>query len=169
MAKSTFPKGFSTTLIVSAGTAAQDKPTAEFIQQQLKAINIDVAIEVLDASTFQSRSTSKSYEMQMNYMTSDIVDPDELMSFAIVPNGGTFAYWTYYQNPTVDKLAAQAAGITDRAQRQKLYDQINAIHHDLAPMIFLNHRPSVTASSAKVQGFKVLPTGNYRIEECWFS
>jgi hypothetical protein len=34
-------------------------------------------------------------------------------------------------------------------------------------MIFLGHAPSVTLTSAAVQGFKVLPTGNYRLEEVW--
>jgi peptide/nickel transport system substrate-binding protein len=102
-------------------------------------------------------------------MTSDIIDPDELVSFAIAPHGGTDAIWTYYKNPTVDKLAAQAAAVTDHAQRQKIYDQINRIHHDDAPMLFLYNTPSLSATSAKLQGFKVLATGNYHLEDCWFS
>jgi hypothetical protein len=34
-------------------------------------------------------------------------------------------------------------------------------------MVFLYHAPSVTITSPRVQGFKVLPTGNYRLEEVW--
>lgn len=169
MAKSKFPGGFAITMLVDASKQAADKPLAEFVQQQLKQIKIQVTIQVLDEATNLARTQSTNYQMAIGYMTSDIVDPDELMSFAIVPHGGTNAIWTYYQNPLVDKLAAQAAAITDRAQRQKIYDQINAIHHDDAPMIFLYRSPSLAVSSTKLQGFKVLPTGNYRLEECWFS
>ena len=39
------------------------------------------------------------------------------------------------------------------------------MHHDDAPMIFLYRAPSLSLTSSKVQGFKVLPTGNYRLEE----
>jgi ABC-type transport system substrate-binding protein len=52
---------------------------------------------------------------------------------------------------------------------RKIYDQINTIHHDLAPMIFLYTAPSLSVTSAKLQGFKVLTTGNYRLEDCSFS
>jgi peptide/nickel transport system substrate-binding protein len=169
MAKSKYPNGFTTTLLVDASTAAADKPVAEIVQEQLKAIGITVNIQVLDDATDLARTTSKNYEMAIGYMTSDIIDPDELMSFAVVPDGGTDAIWTYYQNPTIDKLAAQAAAVTDHAQRQKIYDQINRMHHDDAPMIFLYHTPSLSATSNKLQGFKVLATGNYHLEDCWFS
>jgi peptide/nickel transport system substrate-binding protein len=169
MAKSKHPNGFTTTLIVDASTKALDGAIAELVQQQLKQIGITVNIQVLDDATALAKTQSPNYDMSIGYMTSDIVDPDELMSFAIVPHGGTNAIWTYYQNPLVDKLAAQAAAITDRAKRQALYDRINIMHHDDAPMIFLYRTPSLTVSTSKVQGFKVLPTGNYRLEEVWFS
>jgi peptide/nickel transport system substrate-binding protein len=169
MAKSKYPNGFTTSLIVDAASAATGKPIAELVQEQLKAIGINVTIQVLDDATAYARSTSKNYEMSIGYMTSDIIDPDELMSFAVVPHGGTNAIWTYYLNPAIDKLAAQAAAITDHAQRQKLYDQINKMYHEDAPMLFLYHTPSLSATSTKLQGFKVLATGNYHLEDCWFS
>jgi peptide/nickel transport system substrate-binding protein len=167
--KSSFPKGFSTNIIVDASTQVQDKPLAEYMQQQFATLGIRLAIDVIDDATALARTQSKNYELASGYMTSDIVDPDELVSFAMAGNGGTNAIWTYYNNSTVNSLAARAAGIQDRATRQKLYDQANKIFHDDAPMIFLYQTPSLSLSSAKVQGFKVLPTGNYRIEEVYFS
>ena len=169
MAKSKFPNGFSTSFDIGASTAAADRPLAEYVQQQLKQLNITITIQQFDDATAGDRIHKGKYDTALGYMTSDIVDPDELMSFAIVPHGGTDAIWTYYLNPAVDKLAAQAAVITDHAQRQKLYDQINVIHHEDAPMIFLWRTPSLTATSTKVRGFQVLPTGNYRLEQVWLN
>jgi hypothetical protein len=45
--------------------------------------------------------------------------------------------------------------------------RMDRIHHDDAPTVFLGYAPSVTLTSSAVQGFKVLPTGNYRLEEVW--
>src|SRR5438552_8805720 len=100
-------------------------------------------------------------------MTSDIIDTDELVSIAMAGNGGTEAIWTLYNNKTVNDLAARDAARLDRAQRQKIYTQWSRIHHDDAPLVFLYTAPSVTLASAAVQGFKVLPTGNFRLEEVW--
>ena len=50
-------------------------------------------------------------------MSSDIVDPDELVSFAMAGDGGTQALWTLYNNPTVNRLARQAAQTADRKTR----------------------------------------------------
>jgi len=169
MAQSKFPKGFATSMLVDASTAVPDKQIAEYVQQSLKALNIEVTIQVIDDATFTNRTFGPKYEMNVQYMTSDIIDPDELMGFAVVPSAGSDALWTYYKNPTIDKLATQASSILDHGQRQRIYSQIDVMHHDDAPMIFLYHSPSLSVSSAKVQGFKVLTTGNYRLEECWFS
>lgn len=169
MAKSTFPKGFSTVLLVDASTKVPDAQIAEYIQQQLKQLNIQVTIQVVDDATDLAKTQSPNYQMNVGYMTSDIIDPDELVSFAEAGDGGTNAIWTYFNNPTVNKLALEAAGILDRTKRQALYDQLNRLYHDQAPMIFLYRQPSLSVSTSKVQGFKVLPTGNYRLEEVWFS
>jgi peptide/nickel transport system substrate-binding protein len=169
MAKSKFPKGFATSVYVTASFATPDKQIAEYVQQQLRQLNIKLSIEVLDDATFDAKIFGPNYQMNVSYMTSDIVDPDELMSYAVVPAGGTDAVWTYYKSPTVDKLGVEAAGAPDRAVRQRLYDQINATQHEEAPMIFLYHQPSLSVTSSKLQGFKVLTTGNYRLEKCWFS
>jgi peptide/nickel transport system substrate-binding protein len=169
MAKSKFPQGFASTIYVTASFSTPDKQIAEYVQQQLSKLNIKLGIQVLDDATFDAKIFGPKYQMNVSYMTSDIVDPDELMSYAIVPAGGTDSVWTYYKSPAVDKLGVQAAGVQDRAQRQKLYDQINAIHHEEAPMIFLYRQPSLSVTSSKLQGFRVLTTGNYRLEECWFN
>jgi peptide/nickel transport system substrate-binding protein len=167
--KSSFPNGFTTNIIIDASTQTLDKQIAEYAQQQFAKLGIKLTISVLPDASALAKTETTNYEMSIGYMTSDIVDPDELVSFSMVGTGGTNSIWTYYNNPTLNKLATQAAGIQDRAQRQKLYDQCNHMFHDDAPMIFLYQTPSLSVSSSKLQGFKVLATGNYRIEECYFS
>lgn len=160
------PHGFSLKLLVDASQEA-DKEVATLMQSQLGKVGVKAQIQVLESATELQVAESKKYDVNIGYMTSDIIDPDELVSFAMAGNGGTNAIWTYYNNPQLDKLAAQAAGESNRSKRLKMYYEIDRMYHDDAPMIFLYRLPSITMTSSKVQGFKVLPTGNYRLEEAW--
>jgi peptide/nickel transport system substrate-binding protein len=110
-----------------------------------------------------------NYHIRPAYMTADTTDPDGLVFFAMVgsPEGCCHADRSLYINPTILKLEQQATATTSRAERQRLFYQIERIHHDDAPFLFLYTAPSVTLTSSKVQGFKVLPTGCYRLENAW--
>jgi len=146
-----------------------DQQVATLMQEQLRAVGVNMSIKIVEEGTLLKIIENKpfNYQMSPGYMTSDIIDPDELISFAVAGDGGTYAIWTLYNNPKVNSLAKQAAGEPNRAKRLKLYYEIDRIHHDDAPMIFLYRTPSLTLTSSKVKGFKVLPTGNYRLEEVW--
>lgn len=161
-----YAKGISFTMLLSSGATKQ---LETLIQQQWAELGIHMSIQTMDPNILNKQVENPPYNYQItsSYMTSDIIDPDELVSFAMAGDGGTEAIWTLYNNKTVNNLAAQGAASQDRAQRQKIYAQLSRIHHDDAPMVFLYNVPSVTLASAAVQGFKVLPTGNFRLEEVW--
>jgi peptide/nickel transport system substrate-binding protein len=161
-------KGLSFTMLTSSGSTKQ---LETLVQQQWAELGIHMAIQTMDPNALSKQIENPPYNYQISpgYMTSDIIDPDELVSFAMAGNGGTEAIWTLYNNKTVNSLAAQGAASPDRAQRQKIYAQLSRIHHDDAPMVFLYHVPSVSLATPAVQGFKVLPTGNFRLEEVWLN
>ncbi len=48
-----------------------------------------------------------------------------------------------------------------------MYNQIQAIHLDDAPFIFLFYPGGSAVSNAHIKGFKILPTGNYRLWDVW--
>ncbi len=162
--------GLSFTMLIATGDATGSQE-ATLIQQQWAELGVKMAIQTEDPNSLTKRIESPPYDYQIStgYMTSDIIDPDELVSFAMAGNGGTEAIWTLYNNKTVNTLAAGGAASLDRAQRQKIYAQLSRIHHDDAPLVFLYHKPSVTMLSPAVQGFKVLPTGNFRLEQVWLN
>ena len=66
-------------------------------------------------------------------MTSDIIDPSELTSYAGAGDEGTFAVWTFYNNVDVDKLAKQALRETDAAKRTEIYLKMQQQIHADAP------------------------------------
>jgi peptide/nickel transport system substrate-binding protein len=163
-----YPHGFSLQMLVDASNDEQ-KSIATLMQEEFAQIGVKMSIRTMEEVAFLNLIENPPYNYQIapGYMTSDIIDPDELVSFAMAGDAGTLAIWTLYNNKTVNSLARQAAETADRQKRLQLYYKMDRIHHDDAPLLFLYHAPSVSLTSSAVQGFKVLPTGNYRLEEVW--
>jgi peptide/nickel transport system substrate-binding protein len=168
MAKSSVPHGFTTTFLSGSG-AATDDAIAQELQQSLKPLGIKVNIVKYDTSTVRQRQQTGKYDMTHSAWTMDIADPDELVSFAVDPNGGANEFFTWYHNPAVIKLSRQAEKTFDKSKRAQLYSQIQKMTANDAFMAFLYYSPYAYAYSDKVHGFQVYPTGNYHMENVWLS
>jgi ABC-type transport system substrate-binding protein len=48
-----------------------------------------------------------------------------------------------------------------------MYAQVQQMHSDDAPLIFLYYPTGRTAVSNAIKNFRILPTGNYRLWETW--
>jgi ABC-type transport system substrate-binding protein len=48
-----------------------------------------------------------------------------------------------------------------------IYKEIQAMHLEAAPMIFLFYPQGGAVTTTSVKNFKILPTGNYRLWETW--
>jgi peptide/nickel transport system substrate-binding protein len=162
-------QGFSCQILVD-NSRPTDAQVATLIQQQLAQIGVKISLQPIAPvalSNITSGNPPYKYQMRTNVSSSDIIDPDEQVSYMMNGEGGQYAIYTTYNNKQVNALLEQAAAATDRAARQKLYYQANRIVHDDAPFIFLYSDSNVTLTSAKVQGFHPLPLGNFRLEEVW--
>jgi peptide/nickel transport system substrate-binding protein len=166
MKKSKFAKGFKVQLLVGAG-AQVENTIGQILQQSLKQLGITVTFKVQDTSTeFQSIQTNK-YQLAFSYWTMDIADPDELVTFALDPQGGAFSFYTHYNNPTVTKLSHQAQRETNTAKRAALYSRIQRIAASEANLGYLYYSPYRWAYTSKLHGFFVQPLGNYHLEDAW--
>src|SRR5690349_20770824 len=168
MAESKYPQGCSIQLLLGGGTD-YEKTMGQLVQNELKAIGINVPFNVVDPNVeFQDEQEFK-YQLGFSYWTMDIADPDELVSFAVDPSQGAKSFYTDYNNANVIKWTHQAERTFSPTQRQKLYSQIQAQAAQDAFMGFLFYSPYAYATSNKVNGFYVYPTGNYHMENVWLS
>jgi len=171
LAQSSVPHGFSTTLIVGSG-ASTEALLGQIVQAELKPLGINVTLRQVDPNSEYTDIQNGKYDIAFNYDTTDIIDPDELISFSAM--GGTtgqqtHALFTNYDNPEVDHWAEQAERTFDEARRHQLYDEVQVQVAKDAPLAFLYYSPFAYAYSRKVQGFDVYPTGNYHLEDVWLS
>lgn len=168
LAASSVPNGFSTTLLIPSGDASK-LSTAQIIQSDLKPYNINVTIKQLDPTANHNAQQNMQYEMGLAAWTMDIPDPDEWTSFAVDPAGGAKSAYTNYQSPTAIKLNRAAEQTVDKAQRAKLYNQLQDVTAKDAPLAYLYYSPFAYGVSNKVQKFHVTPLGNYPLADVWKS
>ena len=168
MAQSPYSKGFSTTVTVVSGDTI-GAAVAAIVKAELKQIGIDLQIRQLEGATQYSDLALGKYEMAEGYMTSDIVDPSELIAYAGAGDQGSYCVWTWYNNKEVNKLAAQGLRELNAAKRAVVYTKMQRqIFHD-APYLWLYWSPARTAVRSNVNGYSKLPTGNYWLENVWKS
>jgi peptide/nickel transport system substrate-binding protein len=168
MAASTVPHGFSTTILVPAGTS-DDVTIATILQSELKPLGIKLNIQQLDPNTVTTDQQSLNYSMSLSYWTMDIPDPDELVTFSVDPTSGAKSFFTAYNNPQVVKDAHLAEETLSTSSRQTLYNYIQAHAASDAFMAFLYYSPYAYANTSNVHGFFVTPLGNYHMENVWLS
>jgi peptide/nickel transport system substrate-binding protein len=169
MAESTVPDGFSTTLLV-AGTTGTASTVADIVVENLKEIGIDVQITRVDDAQLYDTQATGDYDMIYQGWASDIPDPDQQLTFMLDPEvGGVESYWTFYENPVVTEQLAAARAEFDETARGDLYAEIQDIQAVDLPQIPLLFQPFLFAQSDSVNGFEVLPTGNYFLQNVWLS
>jgi peptide/nickel transport system substrate-binding protein len=169
LAKSKFAKGFTTELLIDGGVQKW-RTFAQIVQQQLKAIGINVKIRALDHAAYHVAFQKFDYEMFIDYAINDISDADEMASFEVdVQNGGSTSYWSNYNNPTAIKLVRAASAEFNPDRRAALYAKIQKIVSNDAPFLPLDYPPYIYAFSKKVHGFTVNPGGAYRLEDVWLA
>lgn len=168
MADSSQPNGFAVTLKTVAGDVIGNQ-VAQIVQQMLLPLKIAMTIQPVENDTQASQVQNGEYQFAQAYMTSDILDPSELVSYAAQSDGGSNAAFSNYKNPQVDKLALQGLSEMDPTKRAAIYQQLQQLVFDDAAMLWLYWTPAVTALRTNVHGFQVLPTGNYRLEDVWKS
>jgi peptide/nickel transport system substrate-binding protein len=167
LAKSAYPHGFSTKLLVSAGNQTYAE-FAQLIQADLAKIGIKVSITSLDHAAFETTFQKYDYDMFIDYAINDISDPDEMASFETdYKSGGSKSYWSSYDNPKVISLVHQAEAEFDPTKRKALYAQIQSLVAQDAPFVALDYPPYIYATSKKINGFAVNPGGAYRLADVW--
>ncbi|MDT4924929.1 MAG: peptide/nickel transport system substrate-binding protein [Pseudonocardiales bacterium] len=160
LAQSKYQQGFSCTYLASSGDST-DSAIAQVLQASLKQLGINMKITNSDPSAVHDLQNKLQYEISHSYWTMDIADPDELVQFAVLPEGGGHSFETNYNDPQAQAVAKQAEQTFDPVQRQKLYTQLQTMLAESAFLPALFYQPLPYAMRSNVKGFFVAPTGLY--------
>ena len=158
LAEAGYADGFDVSIIATTGSA-NDVALATALQDMWGALNVRVSVEQLEAATEAERYRSADFDMRIAGWTNDINDPSEITSyFAIYDNNESL--YTGFQSDEIDTLFAQSQKELDTSKRAELYQQIQTIYMDAAPIVFLYESPYPVALQTAVKGFVQIPLGN---------
>jgi peptide/nickel transport system substrate-binding protein len=156
--------GFSTTMLLPAGDETL-RNVGTVIQDNLGKVGIKVELQSLDGGAQWETTKAGNFEMSLSYASSDTIDPDQLVGFTAVTPERANAFHTQWADKRVNELYEAERTTLDGPKREAMFQEIEARVHEQAPFIFLYHQQSASAWRSNVEGFAVLPTLNYRLED----
>lgn len=165
LAKSKTPDGFPIEFQYTTGDAEIDQ-LATALKDMWAQIGVDVTITPNEDSIGNANFTEGNFQVLCSYWTNDIIDPDELVAFAVEPETSN-AFHTGWSNAEANDLAAQGRAELDPEKRKEIYFRIQELYNQDAVMGLLYHKPFVNVLTQKVHGFAQPPTGQWVWKETW--
>jgi peptide/nickel transport system substrate-binding protein len=165
LSKSKVPSGFSIELQYLAGAAEIEQLSAA-IKDMWAKIDVDVSIAPTEMTTFNDNFTNETFQAMATYWTNDIIDPDELVAFAVEPKTAD-AFHTGWSNAEAVDLAAKGRAEQDPEKRKQMYFRIQELFNQDASMVLLYNKPFINVLTKKVHDFEQPPTGQYVWKKTW--
>lgn len=159
-----YADGFSTTIWTNDNPQRMDM--AILLQQELKQANIDVKIEVMEWGTYLDKTGNGEHDMFILGLSNPVGDADYFLTQLFhSKNKGLPGNRAYYDNPEVDSLLDEARQEIDEAKRLDLYNQVQEILIEEAPMVYIHHQAYLTGVSQKVDGYWINDSGHYKLQD----
>ncbi|TGA96902.1 ABC transporter substrate-binding protein [Sporolactobacillus shoreae] len=163
LAKSAYPHGFSTNLLIASGNSTTAH-LAQILQQAGKTIGININIESIELASFRDRFFAYNFSTMINGGQADYPDADSILAFQTDPKGFSKSYWTHYTNNNVTKLLYEGQKTPDGPARAKIYANLQQILADEVPYIPLYYPDVLIGVRSSVKGLVVLPNGSVRFD-----
>jgi peptide/nickel transport system substrate-binding protein len=122
LAEAGFPQGFSARMILTEGYGENVVREAQWVQQDLAKIGIQVELVVQDYATYFTESwAGQNYEMGYGVQT-PMLSADEYLTGEWTSDGAR--NWYGIADPTLDQMIDEQRGELDRAAREQLLHEI---------------------------------------------
>ena len=145
------------------------KSIALLIQDEAKKIGIKMNVQSIDWSVYLQKCRNHQFDMMIGKWIGGPGPDDLKQTFHSSSATGEGSNYCSFSNPQADALMDSIRYEIDEVKRNKMYDQVQEILHDEAPMIFLyspaeriaiskkfdNAYPSVTRPGYWVEGFQI--------------
>ena len=162
LAEAGYPDGFKAKIWVNDNPVRRD--TAVILQDQLKQIGIDLAIETVEWGAFLDGTARGDHEMYLLGWGTVTRDPDygmyELISTSTMGAAGNRSF---YSNPTVDKLLEEGKTELDPEKRKAIYKEIQEIIRKDIPMYMIIYPLQNVVTQKNIKNFKLDPANSHKI------
>jgi peptide/nickel transport system substrate-binding protein len=165
LAKSKYKKHLTLEYLATGGSV-QDNAISSILQASLKKLGVKLNIKSVEPKVKRETQKKMDYQITSTAWTMDISDPDELLTFALNPaEGGSFSFYTNYDNAAVKAAVKRGQTNVDRKIRQAAYSFVQKKTADDAMMAYVYNAPYIYAYRSNITGFQVTPTFSYHMED----
>ena len=138
------------------------KRIAEMMQADLAKVGIKAKLVSYEWGEYRKRMQAGEHQMGQLGWTGDNGDPDNFFFLlgcdAAREGGQNISKWC---NKDFDDKLKKAKSITDKAERTKLYEEMQVIAHDEVPVFNIAHSIVFEPVRKEVVGYKVSPLGRH--------
>jgi dipeptide transport system substrate-binding protein len=143
------------------------KRMAEMMQSDLAKVGINAKLVSYEWGEYRKRMQAGEHQMGLLGWTGDNGDPDNFLNILLgcdkdgKPNAQNVSKWC---DATFTADMAKAVAITDQAERTKIYQAAQKIHHDQVPWLNIAHSTVFEPVRKEVSGYKVSPLGAHEFQ-----
>ena len=153
-------------LTITTDNGRLDTDLVQLLQSQYQDLGITVQIETVDAADYFSLIKDDTIPWGPSDWTPR-ADPDGLLRILWYSTG--FQNSIGYNNPEVDRLLDQAAGIYDTAKAAEIYHQVEKIIVEDASYVFIQAPAENSVVRNDVGGFVYYPDLVLRLRNMWLN
>jgi peptide/nickel transport system substrate-binding protein len=164
LAASESPDGGAGEIQITTGNAQQEA-LATALQAMWAEIGFEATIGPYPAAVGTQRRTDGDYDMRVASWTNDMIDPDQILSYYVVPESSANARTGYLDQEAVDMVIA-ARSETDEDARRELYYQVQERWLE-GPMFFLYNVPYTVALNKRIKGYHQNPLGPWYLADIY--
>ena len=149
-----YPEGFSFTIKVPSNYTPHIE-TAQVIAEELKAINVDAKIELIEWETWLSDvySGRKFEGTVIGLDASSLTASSMLLRF----NSDSSKNFINYSNPEYDEAYARAVGTTNEEERTAAFKECQQILTETAANVYIQDMAEFVAINKKYAGYEFYP------------
>lgn len=150
-----YENGFETTLFTRADNQ-DDQQVAVLVQDALREIGVTVNIEALTSGPYAARQFNDR-DMPMFFFDFISYVNDPYYHYHWLLTCGQGVNYANYCDPAVDELIQQGLATSDPDERAAISRQIQQLHVEASPWIYLSQPNSITAIRDDIQGWEESP------------
>ena len=162
LAEAGYPNGFKSKIWINENPDRRD--IAIIVQDQLRAIGVDIAVETLEWGAFLDGTSRGDHEMFILGWVSVTGDADyglyPLLHTSCFGGAGNRAF---YDNPKVDELLTKARNSNDQDERKALYNEVQIIVQEEVPLYITAYKAQNAGLQKYVDNFKLKAAGHHRL------
>ena len=132
---------------------------SEFIQRELQSIGLTIRIEVMPPSSLKSAKSNGKVDLFRASWVADYPDAQNYLSLFysgnFAPNGPNY---THFKDAQFDKWYEEAMLETDQKKRINLYQKMDALVLEKAPVVVLFYDEVIRFTGIDVKGLGINPT-----------